>query len=839
MMTLYDLDKYVHLQRTHRRRKASAPPPPAGNGSLAPAPKNGVKADAVAKALARSRAFGTPPRTRVAAFTRPVDYTVPGTFTELRQPSNMTCWATVYAMLVAWRDQRSRPIADVLADVAKKWADKFAANGGTTAEEEAEFWAATNLVAQPLASHTVESWESLLREFGPLWIMVDVDPSDARAIHALMMTGIHGDGSPDGTTVDISDPASGTRRPMKLSEFLGKYHQGATRRTKSKRFNQIIHWPKDVKFAGARSLSARAFTGKPTSPPKVAPAPATTQPWSHYFQFRKGSKFEVDGPLSYNGSGEVLERTADYLKFTMNMPAVSIFGQQIPKADMVLEATFKKEGKGNLVRATINGVVMEDADAEIVSNGTKRTIRPNFSGFSGPLPEWITVTPDGNNEIDLDMKIDGRDVDFDLNLTSGSSGLALGIEPWSRSFPFPAGTRYEVDGPGTYNGTGRVEDRTDTHLNFVVNMKAGMGAPDMDLVVDLTYAREGSGNKLALTVNGTTSKDDNASITTDTKTNRRTIVHAIRFSGAALGKISFAPKSKDAIDLRVDVDNTERQFDLNRMSEAQSWVRDLAVSSTPASGLAEVTAFAGRTGGTRWKLSRANVASRLTQIINNPDVIDQGALNLCGPAAFFHAYAKRDPRGFARYAADLFEKGSGTLGTLKVTPDDDLVTRDYSKVVPQMGASVTPEAEWMCLGALRGSENAVLDFEGGPDENVAGITTPGELADWMKKSNVYNRVKDEGNWVSTKGIAHALALAPGANRDIMLLINAKIISAPAGKKKLIDAFPNHFIQLLSPVTRTAAGIEFDYWTWGLPPQRAQVNPSVFADNYYGAVTGEL
>jgi hypothetical protein len=147
----------------------------------------------------------------------------------------------------------------------------------------------------------------------------------------------------------------------------------------------------------------------------------------------------------------------------------------------------------------------------------------------------------------------------------------------------------------------------------------------------------------------------------------------------------------------------------------------------------------------------------------------------------------------------------------------------------------------MCLSALRDSENATADFEGDPDESFAGITTPGELADWMKASGMYNKVTDDGNWIASKGIVHATALKPAANRDIVMLINANILgSAPTGKKKLLDTFPNHYIQLLSPVTVTSAGnVEFDYWTWGLPPKHASVKLADFKDNYYGAVTGEV
>ena len=833
MSTLHDLDKYVRSLR-----------------SAAPRESNIAKKGAVLKKApvpAAASAFSARPR--AVAFTRPLDYEVPGTVAELRQPSRMSCWATTYTVLVSWRDQASMPIETALGAIGQKWVDLFKADTGSSAEQEAELFAAAGLVAEPLASHTLESWEGLLRHYGPLAVIIDVDPTDKRAIHMVLMTGIHGEGTAEGTTATIVDPARGDKRAVRFSDFLGQYQQGATRRTASGRHNQIIHWPKDVAFAGAKSFTSSAMNTKQPAPPAKTPPPqpARPEPWSTFFHFRKGSAFVVDGPLSYNGKGEVIERTADFLKFTMVMPAASVLGNDIPAADMLIEATYKREGKGNHVKATINGQVMEDPDAEIISRGTQRTIRPKFSGFTGPLPEWITVTPDGKDEIDLDMKIDGRDVDFDLELTSGSTGLALGMDPWSRFFPFAGGTSFLVNGPLSYDGRGRVIDRSELFLKFEMNMPAakivGKMVPALDLVVEATYVKEGLGNTVILTVNGVQHTDTNASITTDTEHNRRAIIPSIKIPGTNLEVISFAPDDRDEIDLDVTIDGQEHDFDLVKLKgpAGLSLVRGFAATSTAASALADIAAFAARTTASRWKLARAPLARRLEEIVRNPDVVNQGALNLCGPAIFFHVWARRDPLSFAKYAADMYEKGTAKAGTLTVKPHDDLVLNDYAKIVPRMGGNVTPIAEWMCLSAIRDSENAAIHFEGDPSENVAGITTPGELADWLKASGMYTRVTDEGNWIATKGVTHAFNLRPAANRDILCLINARILPNQGGaKKKLVDSFPNHYIQLLSRIQTNRSGTyEFDYWCWGDPPGHANVRAQDFIDNYYGAVTGEI
>ena len=60
-----------------------------------------------ARAANRARALGA------------VDYTIPGTFGPLAQPSGNSCWATVFTMLMSWRRQQSLSIEDALASVGQ------------------------------------------------------------------------------------------------------------------------------------------------------------------------------------------------------------------------------------------------------------------------------------------------------------------------------------------------------------------------------------------------------------------------------------------------------------------------------------------------------------------------------------------------------------------------------------------------------------------------------------------------------------------------------------------------------------------------------------------------
>lgn len=282
--------------------------------------------------------------------------------------------------------------------------------------------------------------------------------------------------------------------------------------------------------------------------------------------------------------------------------------------------------------------------------------------------------------------------------------------------------------------------------------------------------------------------------------------------------------------------------DVSRQASVQPSLA-LGNSSTVAQALPGIASFAARTGTSRWKLARADVARRLEEVTRDPSLIQQGSLNLCGPAAFFRCWAERDPVSFVRYAIQLYEDGYGYIGNYKVTPGGDLVGQDYAAVVPRMKV-VCPVAEWMFMSALRDEANAFNDFEGTPEEDVAGLTTPAELADWFKSTGVYRNVRDEGNWVFTKSLSHARGLSPSANTDVALLIHAHVLAnaAAGGKKKdsgLLQGFPNHFVVLKSPVWQLPNGkVKFECWTWG-GNVTVEVDPNVFEANYYGAVIGEI
>jgi hypothetical protein len=117
----------------------------------------------------------------------------------VNQPTSKSCWAAAAAMVVGWRDRISIDPTEI-ANGSGLWAQY------TTGLDATEFPALRDgfrLEAEPLQSFTIDAFHGLLESKGPLWVA-----TDAPGFHAIVVTGIYGDGSPDGndTFVRIADP---------------------------------------------------------------------------------------------------------------------------------------------------------------------------------------------------------------------------------------------------------------------------------------------------------------------------------------------------------------------------------------------------------------------------------------------------------------------------------------------------------------------------------------------------------------------------------------------------------------------------------------------------------
>jgi N-acetyl-anhydromuramyl-L-alanine amidase AmpD len=165
-----------------------------------------AQAQSFSAAVGASRHYSQPLRSRPMAAAQPIrisrvlDVNFDVNWPDVQligQPTNMSCWAVAAAMVVGWRDKMSIDPAEV-ASGSGHWA---AFQNGLNPADVPSLAKTWGLVMEAPQSYTVEGFRNLLQSSGPLWVAAAVP-----GLHAIVVTGAYGDGTPDGTYVRIKDP---------------------------------------------------------------------------------------------------------------------------------------------------------------------------------------------------------------------------------------------------------------------------------------------------------------------------------------------------------------------------------------------------------------------------------------------------------------------------------------------------------------------------------------------------------------------------------------------------------------------------------------------------------
>lgn len=180
-------------------------------------------------------------------------YTVTPVPKEIKQPKQMDCWATVLTMMYEYKQQKDLTILDVMNNIGSPYKDLFTNNSGISAAQKTQLIINTGLRSELPANFTIGGWCELLRRNGPLWVTTDESPEFPKAtIHARLLYGMMGDGSPENTLMFFIDPATGTKISEPFGEFVIKYESelrkiykilnGRDLPSNYKIRIQVIHW---------------------------------------------------------------------------------------------------------------------------------------------------------------------------------------------------------------------------------------------------------------------------------------------------------------------------------------------------------------------------------------------------------------------------------------------------------------------------------------------------------------------------------------------------------------------------------------------------------------------
>ena len=154
----------------------------------------------------------------------------------LEQHKSMDCWATALTIMYSWKHSDNLiKIESVLKGYGDIYSVLFETNAGISQEMEEQLYKHVGLTVIKGVNPLIKTWYNLLKNSGPLSITVDADPPNG-TIHALVVNGIKGDGTPNKTDIYYVDPADGLEHKVVFSKFIKLYEGSASWPL------QIIHW---------------------------------------------------------------------------------------------------------------------------------------------------------------------------------------------------------------------------------------------------------------------------------------------------------------------------------------------------------------------------------------------------------------------------------------------------------------------------------------------------------------------------------------------------------------------------------------------------------------------
>lgn len=262
----------------------------------------------------------------------------------------------------------------------------------------------------------------------------------------------------------------------------------------------------------------------------------------------------------------------------------------------------------------------------------------------------------------------------------------------------------------------------------------------------------------------------------------------------------------------------------------------------------QACAFLKRKGDAYWpNLDRDEVGVGMLLRIAKPGLVRQGKASVCGPAAMLFSLLEDHPGAYAQFAIGLYEKGQANIGKDAIEPG--IRVRHYA---PPSG-SIDP-VDWLTMASMRDSANWKLSFDSVENRlrvNLAGITTPMEMAWWFSRAGYYD-VREDANFVrhqrDTSNMQQATQLFNAGYR-VCLLIDSQMVDvddsghgtqSQSGSAALLD---RHWVALTSPIKESGGKVNMTIFTWGKGdtyqvPQTGVLTLDDFLMNYYGYVAGK-
>jgi Papain-like cysteine protease AvrRpt2 len=154
------------------------------------------------------------------AFQDPIDFRVSNPVFLIPQTKQFDCWAAVSAMLTSWKEKQRVPTPQFVARLSEKFRILYDTDAGILPSDQSEVIQKVGMRQEAPQSYSVDAWLNMLKSFGPLWVTTAFPKPGAKwGIHARVIFGIKGDGTPDGTKLHLWDPGKQRESDMSVSDF--------------------------------------------------------------------------------------------------------------------------------------------------------------------------------------------------------------------------------------------------------------------------------------------------------------------------------------------------------------------------------------------------------------------------------------------------------------------------------------------------------------------------------------------------------------------------------------------------------------------------------------------
>ena len=147
----------------------------------------------------------------------------------LKQPTSMSCWATVYAMLISWKNGHAMSIDEAVSLLGEPYKRYLKEDRGLPGGQELAFVKAAGLRADPPADYELSYFREQLAKKGPIWITT----GNGLLSHARLLVGVYSLNNLETrenyekSTIEFIDPELGSYTYESALEFYGEFEREA------------------------------------------------------------------------------------------------------------------------------------------------------------------------------------------------------------------------------------------------------------------------------------------------------------------------------------------------------------------------------------------------------------------------------------------------------------------------------------------------------------------------------------------------------------------------------------------------------------------------------------